>query len=96
MMPLVFELITILAVLGLGFVLGRIWKIRQQEIFGRKTKKRASRYRRRTFPPLGRGLPIGSRTPHRRQTYFKPLLRRSCKNVSHFSTGIERAACMTT
>jgi hypothetical protein len=32
MMPLVFELITMLAVLGLGFVLGRIWEIRQQEI----------------------------------------------------------------
>ena len=28
----VFELITMLAVLGLGFVLGRIWEIRQQEI----------------------------------------------------------------
>jgi hypothetical protein len=32
MMPMVFELITMLAVLGLGFVLGRIWEIRQQEI----------------------------------------------------------------
>ena len=32
----VFELITMLAVLGLGFVLGRIWEIRQQEILQRK------------------------------------------------------------
>jgi hypothetical protein len=31
MMPIVFELITMLAVFGLGFVLGRMWKIRQQE-----------------------------------------------------------------
>ena len=51
MMPLVFELITILAVLGLGFVLGRIWEIGSRR-FGRKTKKRASRYRQRTFPPI--------------------------------------------
>ena len=29
MMPMVFELITMLAVLGLGFVLGRIWEIRR-------------------------------------------------------------------
>ena len=36
MMPLVFELITMLAVLGLGFVLGRVWEIRQQEILQRK------------------------------------------------------------
>ena len=39
MMPLVFELITILAVLGLGFVLGRIWEIRQQEILRQKNEK---------------------------------------------------------
>ena len=32
MMPFVFELIIMLAVLTLGFVLGRIWEIRQQEI----------------------------------------------------------------
>jgi hypothetical protein len=31
----VFELITMLAVLGLGFVLGQIWEIRQQEILRR-------------------------------------------------------------
>jgi len=31
-MPFVFELITMLAVLALGFVLGRIWEIRQQMI----------------------------------------------------------------
>jgi hypothetical protein len=36
MMPLVFELITMLAVLGLGFVLGQLWEIRQQEILRRK------------------------------------------------------------
>ena len=35
----VFELITMLAVLGLGFVLGRIWEIRQQEILQRKHEK---------------------------------------------------------
>jgi hypothetical protein len=35
MIPIVFELITMLAVLGLGFVLGRIWEIRQQEILRR-------------------------------------------------------------
>ena len=32
MMPLVFQLITMLALLALGFVFGRIWEIRQQEI----------------------------------------------------------------
>jgi len=32
MMPLVFELITILAVFALGFLFGRIWKIHLQEI----------------------------------------------------------------
>ena len=36
MILIVFKLITILAVLGLGFVLGRIWEIRQQEILQRK------------------------------------------------------------
>ena len=30
MMPFAFELITMLAMLALGFVLGRIWEIRQQ------------------------------------------------------------------
>ena len=35
----VFELITMLAVLGLGFVLGRIWEIRQQDILQRKHEK---------------------------------------------------------
>ncbi len=35
-MPLMFELITMLAVLTLGFVLGRIWEIRQQMIKKRK------------------------------------------------------------
>ena len=39
MMPLVFELITILAVLGLGFVLGRVWEIRQQKILRQKNEK---------------------------------------------------------
>jgi hypothetical protein len=29
MMPLVFQLITMLALLALGFVCGRIWEIRQ-------------------------------------------------------------------
>jgi hypothetical protein len=32
MMPLVFELITMLALLALGFVFRRIWEIRQEEI----------------------------------------------------------------
>jgi len=32
MMPLVFELITMLAIFALGFVFGRIWKIHLQEI----------------------------------------------------------------
>jgi hypothetical protein len=31
-MPFVFELIAMLAMLALGFVLGRIWEIRQQMI----------------------------------------------------------------
>ena len=39
MMPIVFELITMLAVLGLGFVLGRMWEIRQQEILRLKHEK---------------------------------------------------------
>ena len=52
MMPTVFELITMLAVLGLGIVFGRLWKIRQQEFFGGIMKGPASRYRQRTFPPL--------------------------------------------
>ena len=32
----VFELMTMLAVLGVGFVLGQLWEIRQQEILRRK------------------------------------------------------------
>jgi hypothetical protein len=32
MMPLVFELITMLALCALGFVFGRLWEIRQQAI----------------------------------------------------------------
>ena len=39
MMPMVFELITMLAVLGLGFVLGRMWELRQQEILRLKHEK---------------------------------------------------------
>jgi hypothetical protein len=39
MMPLVFELITMLAVLALGFVLGRIWEIRQQTIIQREHER---------------------------------------------------------
>ena len=39
MMPIVFELITMLAVLGLGFVLGRMWEIWQQEILRLKHEK---------------------------------------------------------
>jgi hypothetical protein len=37
----VFELITMLAVLGVGFVLGQLWEIRQQEIL-RRDHERAS------------------------------------------------------
>ena len=36
MMPLVFEFIIMLAVLTLGFVLGRIWEIRRQTIIQRE------------------------------------------------------------
>jgi hypothetical protein len=32
MMPLVFELIALLALFALGFVSGRIWQIRQEEV----------------------------------------------------------------
>jgi hypothetical protein len=39
MTPIVFELITMLAVLGLGFVLGRMWELRQQEILRLKHEK---------------------------------------------------------
>ena len=39
MMPLVFELITMLAVLTLGFVLGRIWEILRQTIIQREHEK---------------------------------------------------------
>ena len=35
----VFELMTMLAVLGVGFVLGQLWEIWQQEIFRRKHEK---------------------------------------------------------
>ena len=48
----VFELITMLAVLGLAFVLGRMWEIRQQEILGGIMKGPASGYRQRTFPSI--------------------------------------------
>ena len=41
MMPIVFELITMLAVFGLGIVFGRMLKIRQQEIL-RQDHERAS------------------------------------------------------
>ena len=47
----VLELIAMLAVLGLAFVLGRMWEIRQQEIGG-IMKGTASGYRRRTFPSI--------------------------------------------
>ena len=39
MMSIGFELITMLAGLGLGFVVGRMWEIRQQEILRQKNEK---------------------------------------------------------
>ena len=39
MMPFAFELITMLAMLALGFVLGRIWEIRQQMIKKREREE---------------------------------------------------------
>jgi len=39
MILIVVELITLLAVLGLGFVLGRTWEIRKQEILRLKHEK---------------------------------------------------------
>jgi hypothetical protein len=44
MMPFVFELITMLAMLALGFVLGRIWEIRQQMI--KKREHEEANFRR--------------------------------------------------
>jgi hypothetical protein len=39
MMPFVFELITMLALLALGFVLGRIWEVRRQMIKKREQEE---------------------------------------------------------
>jgi hypothetical protein len=44
MMPFAFELITMLAMLALGFVLGRIWEIRQQMI--KKREREEADFRR--------------------------------------------------
>jgi hypothetical protein len=44
MMPFAFELITMLAMLALGFVLGRVWEIRQQMI--KKREQEEAEYRR--------------------------------------------------
>jgi hypothetical protein len=44
MMPFAFELITMLAMLALGFVLGRIWEIRQQ--MSRKREREEADFRR--------------------------------------------------
>ena len=74
MMLTVFELITVLAVLGLGFVLGRIWEIRQQEILRGNVKGRLRDTDSTHSPALGCGLPIGSRKPHRPQTYLQRLI----------------------
>jgi hypothetical protein len=46
-----------LAVLGLGFVLGRMWEIRQQEVLRRKPARDTDSAH---SPALGYGLPIGS------------------------------------
>ena len=70
----VFGLITVLAVLGLGFVLGRMWEIRQQEILRQKNEKAGFEIPTAYLSPLlGCGLPIGSRKPHRPQTYLQRL-----------------------
>jgi hypothetical protein len=51
MMPLVFELITMLAIFALGFVFGRIWKIHLQEIRQRSQDDQAGfRIPTRTSP----------------------------------------------
>jgi hypothetical protein len=44
MMPFVFELMTMLAMLALGFALGRVWEIRQQMI--KKRNDEEVEYRR--------------------------------------------------
>jgi hypothetical protein len=55
MMRLVFELITILAVLTLGFALGRIWEIRQHCLKSGDAKRPTSGgFRPRTFPCIRR------------------------------------------
>jgi hypothetical protein len=43
MMPFVFELMTMLAMLALGFALGRVWEIRRQMI---KERNEEVEYRR--------------------------------------------------
>ena len=55
MMPFVFELITMLAMLALGFVLGRIWEIRQQMI--KKREHEEAEYRRIPTAHLTDGAP---------------------------------------
>ena len=45
MMPLVFELITMLAIFALGFVFGRIWRIHLQEIRQRSQDDPATGFR---------------------------------------------------
>jgi len=52
MMSIGFELITMLAGLGLGFVVGRMWEIRQQEILRRDHEK------------AGFGIPTAYLSPH--------------------------------
>jgi hypothetical protein len=44
MMPFAFELMTMLALLAVGFVFGRIWEIRRQMI--RKREKEEADFRR--------------------------------------------------
>ena len=48
----VFELITMLAVLGLAFVLGRIWEIRQQEILWQKNEEAGFKIPTAYLPPI--------------------------------------------
>jgi hypothetical protein len=48
MMPFVFELITMLALLAVGFVFGRIWEIRREMI--RKREKEQADFRRIPTP----------------------------------------------
>ena len=52
MMPTVFELITMLAVLGLGIVFGRLWKIRQQEILRRDHERAGFKIPTAHLPPI--------------------------------------------